>query len=44
MLFELNAGLNMVVIIIYWGTIHEKEIEKWEGMQKAHMYWVHIMP
>ena len=41
---QLNAGLNLIVLIIYWGAIHEHEIDKFEGMQRAHMYWVHLMP
>ena len=44
MVVELNAGLNLIVILIYWGAIHATEIKNFEGMQRAHMYWVHIMP
>ena len=46
LLFEISAGLNICVVLVYWSIVHEKEIPKWthNNYMYAHMYLVHTLP
>ena len=43
-LLEVGLLFNMVAIPVYWGALHHKVIGRFEGVQKVHMYLVHIFP
>ena len=42
--FEFAVALNIVVVPVYWGMLHAKEIVLVEGGEKVHLYFVHIFP
>ena len=43
-LFEFALTLNLVTVIVYWGMIHHKVIDQYEGGRRLNMYFVHIFP
>lgn len=43
-LLELSYMLNFVVLTFYWSLIHLAVINKFQGLERAHMYLVHSLP
>ena len=43
-LLEFSFLLNLIAILGYWGLIHWKTIDEFEGWTRLHMYIVHSFP
>ena len=43
-ILEFALAFNIVVVIVYWGILHAKIKEEYEGYRLLHMYFVHSFP
>ena len=36
--------MNLLTLVVYWGVIHAVIVDLHEGVARAHLYYVHILP
>ena len=42
--FQAALFMNFIAITVYWGVIHVTIINDFNGLEKFHMYTVHLVP